>query len=228
MSRIRLLIVLALASSLGCDPAPDLEGNRDAQQVVAGGKADGLEGMVQPGWMGLTDSSAPARVQIERFASGDCHSGPAYLTPPTYDSWARQRATHRNLCFDVWAQGITDWHNPDLWQQLDARALTRWQGEDEPGWSWEWIQHVGFAGNNARYAFGLRPHDPFDLPSSLSCPDVPFEVENVDLGPEWVQASATLEVVFTINGAEHRPSPGATFEVRYTGVVSSSCVAPSP
>ncbi len=221
-------VLAAMAFSAGCDTGLDSDSDLlEADQ----GKADDPDGeAVTPLWMGTSGSSAPARVQIERYGDA-CATGGVYDDPPIYGDWARQRASESNVCFEVWAPGVTDWDNPDIWRELDARAIYRWNDPNsaEPTESeWSWLRNVGFVGNNAQYAFKLTWIDPFYMLASGKCPNVPF-VEVDIRSDEWALVDAELLVTFVVNGVEHKPSwDDQGFRVRYQGFVPTKCVAETP
>jgi len=232
MSRLASLtassLSLALALTAACGTG---QGSSSDLLEIDHGKADDADGAsVTPLWMGASGTWAPARVQIERY--GDkCATGRDYGDPIVYESWARQRAAEKNICFEVWAPGVTDWDNPDVWKELDVRATYRWNDPLSPAATaseWEWLEHVNWVGDNAQYAFEMTWKDPFYILNSGDCPDVPF-VEVQVQSDEWTYATAELFVTFTVNGAVHKPSWDEDgFRVRYQGFVSTSCVTGVP
>ncbi len=147
-----------------------------------------------PAWLG------GAVVRISRDSSDACDGGAPATSDWLFGTWARQRSTVSNACFEVWHPGITDFDNPDLWWQLDVQVHYRF----DPAAPFD-SAYVSFDrrhGNNARYAWSLRSIDPFQ---PYSCPDVPTTVDG-----DYV--SAAVEYYFTVNGNELRPlGPGSTF-----------------
>jgi hypothetical protein len=145
---------------------------------------------------------------LSREAASPCDGGAALGEGFSFGTWARQRAAVTNVCFEVWKQGVTDWANPDLWQQLDVQVHT---GFGDSEFASAYVNMVDQPGNNARYAIDLRGLDPF---RSYSCPAVP--VTTVDQGGEaYVQAE--LDFYVTVNGAEIRPAgPGSFFRGTFT------------
>lgn len=124
-----------------------------------------------------------------------------------FDTWARQRAVAAHLYFDVWKAGTTDWDNPELWQELDVRMHYRF-GAGELGW--RWVDFDRRVGNDARYAVPLRKIDPLPgdtITDAASCPQVPLGKTS---DGQYVQTK--IELYFTVNGVELRPSPGGVYE----------------
>lgn len=163
-----------------------------------------------PGWVGNasyviargTCSGAPCDADIHPLA-------PSF----TFDTWARQRAAFTEALFEVWKTGVTDFDNPDLWKQLDVELHTR------IGDSGAFVtSYVGFdrrLGNNARYAVQLRALDPLSAGSALAnksdCPKFPT---TVSADGQYVQAD--VQLYFTVNGVELRPSGGGVFHGLYS------------
>lgn len=128
-----------------------------------------------------------------------------------YGTWARQRALHADLTFEAWEPGVTDWDNPDAWMQLDVQMHYRF-GTSGPFVS-SYVDLQRRAGNNARYAVSLRDLDPLGgntITEVQDCPAVPL---SVSADPAYVET--TVELFFTVNGFELRPSPGATYAGRF-------------
>src|ERR1043165_4490390 len=111
-----LCLALALA---GCvDEAPSSEPT-EPNQLRGDDKADGGG----PLWAGLTS------ITFERYTQDPCdYPNPHAFgdDPAHYDEWVRERAAFRNICFEVWSPGVTDWDNPDFWKQLDVQAYYRY------------------------------------------------------------------------------------------------------
>ena len=155
---------------------------------------------VAPDWMG----NVVAR--ISRDSSHACAGGAPLGDSVTYDGWARQRAAVRNVCFEVWEPGITDWNNPDQWRQLDVQAHYRFAPSGE--WQSTWVNSVDHVGNNARYAFdlgGVDPFRPYQCPAGVPVETVP--------APDGDRVRATLELRFTVNGAALAPSAAPAWRV---------------
>ncbi|MCA9640341.1 MAG: hypothetical protein H6718_20320 [Polyangiaceae bacterium] len=166
----------------------------------------------EPAWMGNT------AYVINRQTCGAtaCDSDRRSLDDGfAYDSYARQRAAVRSAFFDVWQPGVTDWDNPDLWQQLDARVYYRFTdgGDNATEWSFEYVNFQKRVGNDARYELPLRPHDVlggYTRTSADQCPDVPLEVVEVAGTPTYVRTH--FEFYFTVNGRVLQASGGTPFE----------------
>jgi Family of unknown function (DUF6209) len=145
-----------------------------------------------PAWVGL------AQTLITRDDSGDICGGASASSGFSFDTWARQRATITNLCFQVYQPGMTDHDDPDLWQKLDASLHWRGTGQD---WRITPVDFDRRVGNNARYAQSWRELDPF---RAFHCPDVPTTTS-------CDTVSALVEYYIVVNGYEVRPEPGAAF-----------------
>lgn len=157
----------------------------------------------QPEWMGN------AYTVIER--SGE--AGRSVSSPILYDSWARQRASVRELRFEAWAPGLTDRDDPDLWKKIDAKVHFRFAGETQ--FHEASINFKHRTGNNALYAMNLERFDPWFAPY-LSSSEVKDIKPTLAGQPNGSQV-AKLEVFFTLNGKEFRPEPNKNFEVNYEG-----------
>lgn len=155
-----------------------------------------------PGWMG-NEAVVIGRATCD---GGPCAADRRPLADGfRYDTWARQRAAIRGLYFDVWKAGVTDFDNPDLWRQLDARVYYRFAGESD--WRWAYVPSIGRVGNDARYQVSLRELDPFGLYEG--CPDAPFTIVESSGGP--AQAEASVELYFMVNGVALRGPEGGPF-----------------
>lgn len=172
-----------------------------------------------PGWMGNTASI------VSRGTCGGvpCDSDRQPLDGALFDDWARTRAETANAYFDVWKQGVTDFDNPDLWKQLDVEAHARFKGQST--WTTSYVNFDHRVGHDARYAQSLRAYDPFYggfiSDPTTQCPKVPFTNDDTNV-------KATLEIYFTVNGVELRPSAGAVYHVTYSDQAGlySKCVSP--
>lgn len=150
-----------------------------------------------PQWLGNLAS------KISRDDSDPCANGTDAASGTTFDTWARQRATVTNLCFEVYQPGLTDQGDDGtVWQQLDVAVHWWGEGSTAPAQ----VAYVDFdrrVGNNARYAWNWRTIDPF---RAFHCPDVPTTTSS---DGQTVQARIDYYVV--VNGAELRPEPGAAY-----------------
>lgn len=153
-----------------------------------------------PDWMG----NVVAR--ISRDTSSACDGGIPMPDTLSYTTWTRERAAVRNLCFEVWEPGVTDWDNPDQWRQLDTVVHYRF-ASDAP-WQSTWVKALDHLGNNARFALGLGALDPF---APNQCPP-PMPTELVSQ-PGGDLERAHMELFFTVNGVELRPGSGGAWQV---------------
>lgn len=124
-----------------------------------------------------------------------------------YDTWARQRAAIREVLFQAWEPGVTDWDDPNLWQELDARVYWRFSAEDE--FQWDWVAFDRRVGNDARYSVSLREMDP--LPGATvtrpeNCPAFPLTVT-----PDGQYVETGVELYFEVNGEALRPNDGGVY-----------------
>lgn len=161
--------------------------------------------LVPPQWMG------EARSLIARGASDPCDGGAGAAQGFAFDTWARQRATHANLCFEVYQPGVTDRDDPDLWQKLDVQLHYRYLGQTPGAWQTRYVGFERRRGNNAGYVAGWRELDPLQW---ARCPEVAPIIAG---GYEQVG----LEYYVTVNGGELRPAPGATFAGTFTDYPSA-------
>jgi len=145
-----------------------------------------------PDWIGN------AQTRISRDTSDPCNYGVPSSQGFSFESWARQRAAITNLCFEVYEPGLTDRDVADLWQRLDASIRYRRVGSTG-AWTSIPAQHIGRAGNNARYAWNLRSIDPYRWP----------ECEPT--------SSVAVEYYVVVNGSELRPVPGGAFAGTFAG-----------
>jgi len=172
-----------------------------------------------PGWVG----NAASIVSRGTCGGAPCDSDRRPLDGTVFDDWARQRAETANAYFDVWKEGVTDWDDPDLWKQLDVEAHARFVGQ--PTFTTSYVSFDHRVAHDARYAQPLRAYDPFYggfiSDPSTQCPKVPFTNDGTNV-------TATLEIYFTVNGTDLRPSPGAGFRVTYSDQAGlyAKCVSP--
>jgi hypothetical protein len=211
MRKLACLVLLAacVADTNEQPSAPNL--------LQADGKAD--DSMVL--WAGLPS------ITIERYAPDPCDNGQHAFgdDPVIYDEWARTRATLRNVCFEVWSPGVTDWDNPEFWKQLDVQAHYRY-GSTGP-YQTAYVHSIDRRGNNRRYAWALDLSlDPTVYTASIAAVKAPFEI--LSETAEWALIAANLEVYFTVNGRALKTGSGHPFVVRYQGYVHKPTLAPDP
>lgn len=150
-----------------------------------------------PDWMGNV------KVNISRSGMG-CDSAVSLEADGfSYGTWARSRAAEAILCFQAYEPGVTDWNNPDLWQQLDARLYYRSGSSGD--FRWKHVSLESRTGNDARYRVELRELDPFRLYQD-GCPDA---VLRRSQDGQYMQSR--LEFFFQVNGRELRPAAGGAF-----------------
>jgi len=135
----------------------------------------------------------------------------------SYGSWARQRAAHTNICFEVWMPGVTDQENPDFWRLIDVKVHYRY--ENEATFRTEAVASLDRRGNNRRYAWNLRQHDPFrDVTAPAA---VPYRVLSRRTGTDgrvWGSAESVMEVYFTVNDQRLAKQDGSSISVKYGDV----------
>ena len=199
------------------DTAPVIPVPPDARQVVLWFEATDATGChawdsnyganytfdaaTPPQWVGNAGNL------LTRDESDPCAGATPASSGMTFDTWARQRATVTNLCFEVYQPGLTDHDDPNLWQNLDVSIHWWGDGSTTPAT----VTPVSFdrrVGNNARYAFSWRQIDPF---RSFHCPDVPTTTSS---DGQYVQGRIDYYVV--VNGYELRPEPGAAYAAMFS------------
>jgi hypothetical protein len=215
------LAYLAVATGLlaSCTDAGDSGEPSAPNQLQGDDKADG-----GPLWAGLTS------ITLERYTSDPCSNGAHALgdAPVIYDDWARTRAEVRNICFEVWQPGVTDWDNPDFWQQLDVRAYYRFghTGAFES----TYVNSIDRRGNNRRYAFSLDYSlDPTINVGSVAAMQVPFSILNESASSsseKWAYVSADLEIYFTVNGRILKSPSNKSFTISYQNYLREPTLAP--
>jgi hypothetical protein len=162
-----------------------------------------------PGWMG----NAVTVVSRATCSAGPCDGDRRAAEQGfSYDTWARQRAAIRGLYFDVWKQGVTDFDNPELWKQLDARVHYRFGGAG--AWSWKYVDYDRRVANDARYAFALRTIDPLPGATVTRKEDCPKFSTTISADGNYLETS--MEYFFSVNGVELRPAPGASYRGRFS------------
>lgn len=209
-------LAFVLLAACATDPAST---EPTAQNLLAedGGKAD--DTMVL--WAGLTS------ITLERWVDDPCNNGAtAFGTEPRiYDDWTRQRAAIRNICFEVWSPGITDWDNPDFWQQLDVQVHHRYGASG--AYEQAYVDSNGRRGNNRRYGFPLTYGlDPLTNVPSLAQMRAPFRIVSEANGYALVETD--LQAYFTVNGRKLAPSPESLYTVRYQGQIRVPTLAANP
>jgi hypothetical protein len=179
------------------------------------GKADG--GMVL--WAGLTSQT------FSRYAPDPCNDGQTPLVDTVhYDDYVRQRATIRNVCFEVWSPGVTDWDNPEFWKQLDVQVFYRFGREGE--FQHAYVNSIDRRGNNRRYAWAVDWNlDPLGQSQSLAAIKAPLEILSETETAAAVRAN--LEFYFVINGRSLRPAWDETYVVQFDGYAYKPQLAPN-
>ncbi|HEY3447646.1 MAG TPA: DUF6209 family protein [Myxococcales bacterium] len=170
------------------------------------GQNYGFDVLGAVGWIGNAD------LAISRGGAGPC-DGAALGDGFTYDTWTRQRAAYRNLCFQVWKQGTTDFANPNLWQQIDVQVHFRY-GPDLP-WQTAYVPSFDRVGNNARYKLDLGSLDPF---RSYYCTQEPY-AKSAD--GQYDQAS--MEFFVVANGVPLKKADGSNFTGTYLDYSMNHC-----
>ena len=123
----------------------------------------------------------------------------------TFDTWARQRAAITEVELQTYEAGVTDHPNADLWKDLDVEVHYRFGGTG--AYTTAYVSLEDQVGNNARYAWSLRPVDPLPgqdggaLTDPSQCPSFALTVSS---DGQYVQTS--VDYWFTVNGVALRPS----------------------
>lgn len=165
-----------------------------------------------PGWMGNVASV------ISRATCNDgkaCDADRHALEGFRFDTWARQRAAITGAFFDVWKEGVTDHDDPELWKKLDVRAYYRAAGTKT--WSFAYVPFEKRVGNDARYQQSLRAIDPLGGRTRTTKADCPAGVLRKSADGQYVELD--VELYFTVNGEELRPSAGAAWKGTYSDYV---------
>lgn len=161
-----------------------------------------------PGWMG----NAASVISRATCDGGPCEADRRPLEDGfTYGTATRQRSLVRAAYVDVWKEGVTDFDNARLWEQLDARVYYRYAGQSE--WQWAWVDFDRRVGNDARYAVPLADLDPLGGSTRTSreqCPDAALELD-----PSGAYVRTSVELYFSINGHPLRRADGAPFRGTY-------------
>jgi hypothetical protein len=156
-----------------------------------------------PGWIG-----SPS-VKITRETGHPCSGGAALTDTFRYDTWARERAVMGNACVEVWQEGTTDWSNPDMWRQLDARLYYRYAPSE--AFRFVHLDFVDRVGNNARLSTSVAALDPF---RRYTCSDAPVtRVGGAGGSPQYDQSQ--MELYFWVNGRVLQRASGAPFTATF-------------
>ncbi|HLL25593.1 MAG TPA: hypothetical protein VK427_25830 [Kofleriaceae bacterium] len=174
-----------------------------------------------PLWAGLPS------ITLERWVADPCNNGQNALgnAPVLYDSWVRERAGIRNICFEVWKPGVTDWDNPNFWRELDVQVHYRYGASGS--YKNAFVPSNGRRGNNRRYAWSLAYDlDPTRFAPSLASLKVPFRI--VSEQPDWATIEADMQVHFTVNRRKLEAPSGGNYTVRYQAQLRTPRLAPNP
>jgi hypothetical protein len=170
----------------------------------------------EPGWVGNV-----RQVISPHTCNGPCESDMQPVEAPIlFGTWSRQRAAYKAIYFEVWKDGVTSGDNPELWKQLDVQMHSRVgsTGAFTPS-------YVRFDRRKGNNAVDLGELDPikglWTINSVADCPAFPL-VAPADNGGQYIEA--TVELYFTVNGVELRPSTGGNFRVYYQNYRSSYAV----
>lgn len=171
-------------------------------------------------WAGLPS------ITLERWAADPCNDGRRALgdEPVSYDSWVRQRAAVRNVCFEVWKPGVTDAENPDFWRILDVQVHYRYAATG--AWKTAYVPAIDRRGNNRRYAWALS-YDLDPVPGgNVADARAPFAI--VSETARSAEVRAELELFFTVNGHELTSGADRPFRIAYTNVVEKPSFEVAP
>ena len=157
-----------------------------------------------PGWLGNAAFATSRATCDAKACDADVHP---IAGDVLYDTWVRERAAIREVFFEAWKEGVTDFDNANLWQQLDVEVHSRVRGTTD--FAMAYVPFDRRQGNNARYGVDLRGLDPIAR-APATCPTFTL---TVDASGQYVEA--VVELYFTVNGVELRPAAGATYAVRY-------------
>jgi hypothetical protein len=177
-----------------------------------------------PGWMG----NAASVINRMTCDGGPCDASRVPLESGfTHGTYARQRAAIRAIYFDVWKEGVTDWANPELWQDLDVQVHHR--AREGAPFTTQYVSFWRRNGNDARYALPMAAIDPLAGPYTRTersqCPDATL-TPSEEPGSAYVRA--TVEYYFTVNGVPLRAPGGETFRGVFEDYRSAFevCLAP--
>lgn len=155
---------------------------------------------------------------ITRETNDPCGKGRELTQDIIFGSWARQRASFTNICFQVWKPGVTDNDNGTFWQFLDVQAHYRFAGDD--GFQTQHVDSIRRQGDNRLYAWDVRQFDPFV--GNCFGSKVKFTVTQES--GTTVAAEASLEVYFTVNGKVLNKADGWNYYVKYSGVCAKAAL----
>lgn len=173
-----------------------------------------------PGWMGNVSYAFERQTCNGRICGGrwrDLAGG--FL----YETWARQRAALRQVGFQIWSPGVTDFDNPELWRQLDVQVHYRYVGQ--PDFTSAYVNFDERWGNDAHYVVDLRGLDPFEWPRGAGIQtraDCPGYTVRPDATGNYAEIG--IELYFTVNGQELRAPDGGPFQGRYQDYVGNWAV----
>ncbi len=197
------LLALLVPFAVGCTAS---SGDDDADSTESN-----IEVQARNLWAGMTS------VTIERSPSDPCNNGRNALDnePAVYESWARQRADVRNVCFEVWKPGITDNDGADFAKALDVQVHYRYKGES--AFKTAYVPSIDRRGNNRRYAWNLS-QDLDGLPGE-NVADSKGQIEVVkDFGTSAYMRSE-LQFYFTVNGKKLSTSTNNNFRIAYQSTI---------
>lgn len=127
-----------------------------------------------------------------------------------FETWARQRALVAGAYFDVWKDGVTNFDNPDLWKQLDARVFYRQVGATT--WSSAYVAFEKRVGNDARYVVPLRSIDPLGGRTRTTRSDCPAGPITTTADGYYVQTD--VDLYFQVNGVKTETYRGTFVDYR--------------
>lgn len=130
-----------------------------------------------------------------------------------FDSWSRQRAAFNEVSFRVYEPNVTDWDNANAWSELDVQV--HYRARRTGAFVTRYAPIDRRVGNDLRYRFDVKSIDPFDVSHGPhpACPDA-------DVRKEGMNIEADVEMYFTVNGVDLRPSPGQTFHLSFEDAAS--------
>lgn len=211
--------MLALARTLRLESIASLLSLAALAACASGASSDNGASDTSEGAASVRDGdlwAGSTSITIERNAQDPCSNGAHELDtqPVEYDEYARERATDRNICFEVYKPGVTDQENPDFWRLLDVRVQYRFAGQSE--WKEAYVDALDRRGNNRRYKWALLlDYDPLYMTMDVGDMQAPFDITR-----EWpggFSISSKLEVTFTVNGHKLSNSKNAPFVIDYVG-----------
>lgn len=175
-----------------------------------------------PGWLGNA-ASIVSRNTCDN--GGGCDADRRPLEQGfTIDTWARERAAIRSVYFEAWKQGVTDFNNPQLWQQLNVQVYYRYAGQT--AFTTQYVDFDRYVGNNARYQLPLRPLDPLGGYVRTTVDQCPAAA--LTATPDGQYVRTTVDYFFVVNGVELRPAPGQTYQGTFEDYRSTFAVCLAP